>query len=298
MDYKTPDDLNEFLQEVVNNPFRNHTHTEAWKCEVLKQDGRYHTEQILEKGTADFNTGSDGGLTPDDKVIIYCYYYMQMHIVSSFHVFTSSDSLLKDYIRDPSKNIVFIDFGCGPLTSGVALAWYYGFLDDKQQDFHYIGIDNGEAMIRKAREISERQAWRSCTFNFLESYEDHVYILKMIASYLSSGKYQDYLIVLNYSYLFASSTLDVSNLAQLGEKILDTNKSHKICLFYQNPIPGFLNSKLNRKWDEFKSKSFFQEKLCPVVEQKAILSYRNTTGRVKEGEFTEIKLHFETLVSK
>jgi hypothetical protein len=56
---------------------------------------------------------------------------MQMHIVSSFHVFTSSDSLLKDYIRDPSKNIVFIDFGCGPLTSGVALAWYYGSLDEK-----------------------------------------------------------------------------------------------------------------------------------------------------------------------
>ncbi|WP_341735250.1 hypothetical protein [Microcoleus sp. CAWBG640] len=294
MDYETPDDLNKFLQKVVNNPFDNPRNTEAWKREVLKQDGHYHTKQILERGRADFNKGFNG-LTPHDKVIIYCYYYMQMHIVSSFHVFTSSDSLLKEYILNPSKNIVFIDFGCGPLTSGVALAWYYRSLDkDKQLDFHYIGIDNSEAMIRKATEISQRQAWRGCTFNFLESYEDHDYILKLIATYLSSGKYQDYLIVLNYSYLFASSTLDVSNLAQLVEKILDTNKSHKICLFYQNPIPGFLNS----KWDEFKSKSFFQKKLCPVVEQKAILSYRNTTGRVKEGEFTEIKLHFETLVSK
>lgn len=150
MVYETPDDLKEFLEEVVNNPFLNHTHTEAWEREVLKQDGLYHTRQILERGTADFNT-SFNGLTPDEKVIIYCYYYMQMHIVSSFHVFKKSDSLLKEYIRDPNKNIVFIDFGCGPMTSGVALAWYYGFLDDKkQQYFHYIGIDNGEAMIRKA----------------------------------------------------------------------------------------------------------------------------------------------------
>jgi len=284
MDYKTPDDLNEFLQEVVINPFRNHTHTEAWECEVLKQDAEYHRQKILQRGTADFNTDPDG-LSPDDKVIIYCYYYMEMHIVSSFHVFTSSDSLLKDYIVDPSKNIVFIDFGCGPLTSGVALAWYYGYLDDKKQDFHYIGIDNCEAMIRKATVISERQAWRGCTFNFLESYEDHDSILKSIDIYLSSRQYEEDLIVLNYSYLFASSTLDVEKLAELVKKILNTYKSHKICLFFQNPPPEFLN----RKWEKFKS---LIPELCPVGgDKEAKLSYRNTRDIPKN-----IQLYFERLV--
>jgi len=269
---------------VVNNPFDNHIDTEAWECEVLKQDAEYHRQKILERGTADFNTDPDG-LTPDDKVIIYCYYYMEMHIVSSFHVFTSSDSLLKDYIVDPSKNIVFIDLGCGPLTSGVALAWYYGYLDDKKQDFHYIGIDNCEAMIRKARVISERQAWRGCTFNFLESYEDHDSILKSIDIYLSSRQYEEDLIVLNYSYLFASSTLDVEKLAELVKKILNTYKSHKICLFFQNPPLEFLN----RKWEKFKS---LIPELCPVGgDKEAKLSYRNTTGKSKK-----IDLYFETLV--
>ena len=215
---------------------------------------------------------------------------MQMHIVSSLHVLKKSDSLLKEYIRDPNKNIVFIDFGCGPLTSGVALAGYYRSLDkDKPLDFHYIGIDNSEAMICKATEISQLPAWRGCTFKFWESYEDHVYILNLIASYLSSGKYQDYLIVLNYSYLFASSTLDVSNLAELVKKILDNNKSYKICLLYQDPV--FLKS----KWDKFKS-SF--PKLCTVVAQEEKLRYRNTTGKIREIEFTPIQLYFETIVRK
>jgi len=290
MYYETPPALNKFLQKVVNNPFDNHIHTEAWECEVLNQDSHYHTKQILERGRADFNTGFKG-LTPHDKVIIYCYYYMQMHIVSSFHVFTSSGSLLKDYILDPSKNIVFIDFGCGPLTSGVALAWYYRSLDNnKELDFHYIGIDNSEAMIRKAREISEPRALRGCTFNFLESYEDHDSILELSARDISSGKYQDYLIVLNYSYLFASSTLDISNLAELVKKILNTYKSHKICLLYQNPTPHSSNS----KWEQFKT--FFPQFCTVVVDKEEKLSYRNTTGRVRNSEFTDIKLYFETLV--
>jgi hypothetical protein len=285
MDYETPDDLNKFLEEVVNNRFHNPTNTEAWKREVLKQDGHYHTKQILERGRADFNTGFNG-LTPHDKVIIYCYYYMQMHIVSSFHVFNSPDSLLKDYVLDPSKNIVFIDFGCGPLTSGVALAWYYRFLDpNKQLDFHYIGIDNCEAMIRKAREISLRPGWIDCCFDFLKSYKSHDYILELIDIYLSSGQYKEYLIVLNYSYLFASNTLDEKKLAELVQEILNTYKSHKICLLYQNPNKKDLNS----KWEEFKS---LIPELCPVVvDKEAKLSYRNTKGIPKN-----INLYFERLV--
>ena len=106
----------------------------------------------------------------------------------------------------------------------------------------------------------------------------------MIDIYLSSGQYKEYLIVLNYSYLFASSTLDVSKLAQLVEKILNTYKSHKICLLYQNPPLEFLNS----KWEEFKS---LIPELCPVVDKEAKLSYRNTTGIRKK-----IDLYFERLV--
>jgi hypothetical protein len=140
-------------------------------------------------------------------------------------------------------------------------------------------------MIRKAREISLRPGWIDCTFDFLKSYKSQDYILELIDIYLSIGKYQDYLIVLNYSYLFASNTLDEEKLAELVQEILNTYKSHKICLFFQNPPPEFLN----RKWEKFKS---LIPELCPVGgDKEAKLSYRNTTGKSKK-----IDLYFETLV--
>lgn len=288
MDYQISDFIDKFFQEVINEPFVNRIKTKAWNREVCEQDAYYHTRQILERGTADFNTGFND-FTPYDKVIIYCYYYMQMHVVSSFHVFTSSDSLLKEYIVKHNKNIVFIDFGCGPLTSGVALAWYYRSLEIKYPHFYYIGIDRCESMIRKAREISRRPVCKNCTFDFLDSYENHNRILELLESYLSSRQYKEYLILLNYSYLFASSTLKVNDLVSLVKKILNKFTTHKICVLYQNPPEESLNS----KWDAFKS---LLPELRTVLNKKAVLSYNNTTGKVSSSETTSIKLYFETLI--
>ena len=290
MDYPIPDGLKGFFEEVVNKPFVEYPRTDAWILEVVEHDSYYHTREILERGTADFNTFFKE-LTPHEKVIIYCYYYMQMHVVSSFHVFKESHFLFSEYILNDNKNIIFIDFGCGPLTSGVALAWYYQSLGvTKLHDFHYIGIDRCESMIRKAREISVRPGWKNCTFDFLKSYKSHDYIIELLEMYVSSGRYEEYLIVLNSSYLFASSTLDVGNLVTLVKKILNSYKSHKVCLTYQNPPVDSLNN----NWDNFK-KSF--PELCPVVvDKQAKLSYRNITGRIRRSENTHIELYFETLV--
>ena len=60
-------------------------------------------------------------MPPEDLVLIYCYRYMQMHTVSGFHMFVRN---LVDYKSEILNNLVFVDFGCGPLTCGISLAWY------------------------------------------------------------------------------------------------------------------------------------------------------------------------------
>ena len=55
---------------------------------------------------------------------------MQMHLYSSYHIFT------KHLLSPLREKIVFIDVGCGPLTSGIAF-WAAA----KQRDITYIGFE-------------------------------------------------------------------------------------------------------------------------------------------------------------
>ena len=48
-----------------------------------------------------------------------------------------------------SKHIIFIDYGCGPLTSGIAF-WNA----TRQHKITYIGLDISQNMLDKASEIN------------------------------------------------------------------------------------------------------------------------------------------------
>ncbi len=120
--YRLSARIEAFFQEFVNKPFEEHEQSDAWVKEVVNRDWDYRTKTVIGQGRTDFTQGCNG-LTPKDKVLIYCYYYMQMHTVSGFHVFQRG---LKDHQLNFFGNVVFLDFGCGPLTSGVGLASFGG----------------------------------------------------------------------------------------------------------------------------------------------------------------------------
>jgi hypothetical protein len=84
--YKLPLCIERFFAEFVNRPFEEHERSEAWVREVVDRDSDYRTKTLTERGRTDFSTGCNG-LTSRDKILIYCYYYMQMHTVSGFHVY-------------------------------------------------------------------------------------------------------------------------------------------------------------------------------------------------------------------
>lgn len=84
--YKLHPRIDQFFREFVIRPFEEHERSGAWVKEVINRKQSYRTMAIIDRGRADFSLGWKG-LTPRDKVLIYCYYYMQMHVVSGFHVF-------------------------------------------------------------------------------------------------------------------------------------------------------------------------------------------------------------------
>lgn len=298
MEYSMPRNVWKFFEDLVNSPYNNHPKTPTWSREVLEQDGTHHRENILERGRANFSEGFNE-LTPDDKVLLYCYYYMQMHVVSGLHVFSKGDSLFREYLLCEGKNVVFIDFGCGPLTSGIAFAGYYRSIQDTSQQtkplinlkFHYLGIDNCESMLRKAEQFSQYRGLffvKGCKFDFMQSFQEHEDILEWIDDSVSNTQINETLIILNFSYFFASESLVVENLVQLIRKLLEKQGSCKIYLVFQNPT----YHESNKKWYQFKRQL---PELITLLDREDELTYYDTTSR--RGVVAKIKLKYEILTN-
>ncbi len=138
--YYTPSEsLADLFKALVVKPFENpDLLTQAWIDHVRNRDHEYHRETILERGRTNFDEPFEG-LTPKEKVLIYCLHYMPMHLYSSYHIFTR-------HLAPISDKVVFVDFGCGPLTSGIA--FWAAFAGDR--DITYLGIDSSRSIRHKA----------------------------------------------------------------------------------------------------------------------------------------------------
>lgn len=259
IDYKLSAPLLNFFEGVVRTPFDQHLRTEAWQREVLDSyDNRYFEpiKSIVGRGQARFDEPFNG-LTPDDRVLVYCYDNMQQHVVSQLYIFEKHKSFFNRYLFGSSKKILFVDFGCGPLSSGIALAEHYlesQAYNREKINFNYIGIDQSDSMLMKAERISlESSLFHSgSTFNFFNPYDRNISpfnttLFSCIDSYIDKTA----LVILNFSYFFASSSLDVSKLIYFVQNILDEYQFTQICLIFQNPQAQ--GGSVNDKWNLFKN---------------------------------------------
>ena len=232
-------DLQNFFQELVVQPFENHPSTQPWVDQVVNTNHTYHREKILKRGRANFSVPYNG-LSPEDKVLIYCFYYMPMHLFSSYHIFTSSLSL------PVSDKVVFIDFGCGPLTSGVAF-WAFG----RWSNIIYLGIDSSQAMLDKASKINEYgpNRWNPFfrEFELICDYDD---LTNLLDNHIKTGDNSQ--IIFNFCYFLASETLIIENLSDVLIPIVERYNRHKMCMVYQNPK----SSRLHENWEILKKDIF------------------------------------------
>ncbi len=224
--------LRGLFKDLVVQPFED---LSSWRNQVENTDFNYHREEILDRGRTNFDVPR-AGLSPQDKVSLYCVHYMPMHLFSSYHIFTQ-------YLASVSKRVVFIDFGCGPLTSGTAF-WAFA----RHHDITYLGIDSSQAMLEKAKEINRYgpNQRREPFFRNFQAIDDYHKLTSLLAYYIKKGDRTQ--IIFNFCYFLANKTIDIGDLSKCLTQIVEKYHQHKMCLVYQNPCP----TPFHRNWVNLK----------------------------------------------
>lgn len=201
----------------------------------------YIRNNIIEYGRANFDQATLEH-SPEEKVNLYCYYNMRKHYFSSLAIYKSFKDFFKITFANSNNRIVFIDFGCGPLTSG--LAFQQSFVSIPNFHFDYIGIDISTAMLNKAREFSESELFnRDTKFQFVKSLNE------ISKNYWESVFTFSNTVILNFSYLFGNlSKDDATRIALKINTLLDEYPLNKFVLVFQNSAM----EKRNRSYTIFK----------------------------------------------
>ena len=250
--YTPGESLKRLFEELIETPFK---HNLPVLAEDVKNNRIYYWEdiaRILRQGQSNFDeTSYDKPSSeyyfPKDKVAIYCVHHMPRHLFSSYHIFTNRLTPINE-----KDKVVFIDFGCGPLTSGIAFRAFAG-----QRDITYLGIDSSQTMLDKAAVINRYgpNTYKNPFFDKFELMRDYDPLTGLLDTYIEDGDKTE--ILFNFCYFFSSPTLDVDNLSDVLIQIMKRYNRHKMCFIYQNPdhrsLAGDRRLRLYGKWEELKT---------------------------------------------
>jgi hypothetical protein len=274
---RLPPTILAFFTRFVIEPFKSHPPTQGWEVEVRCKGDGHHREDILGKGRTDFDVPY-GHLPPQDKVLLYCFYYMQMHVASTYHVLRQAAG----HGLDLGKDAVVIDFGCGPLTLGVALAWFLKGEGGQEERspcpaLRFIGIERSREMVTRAEAFAAGSGLfaPASSFRFVGTFEEYGTLSEMIDSLAADRSVGPSTLVLNFSYIFSSDSLDVGRLIDMVQSLLRQYWHSAIWVVYQNPrgLPAM-------KWETFRTGIGGLEQIAAGDADPAYLNITNRPGDV------------------
>ena len=282
---------------------------------------KYIRNTILDQGRGDYDSPREG-LSCEELVSFYNYYYLGMHYSSSLQIFDEFYDQLFSRSLD-EKDLIFIDFGCGTLASSLAFARVCK-KHNYSRPINYLCIDRSLAMLRKAKEISktvfeadgdlnDTQLWYCSLqegerqiedkFNLILDVDSDQKIVELLKDreeeiiytniYKSSSQSQpglleiieqnigigdDYSIIFNFCYLFASESLNIEKIVELVKEVLEKHPDIPVYAFFQNPDLKILNI----KWEEFK------KEIDPLLKSRK-------SGLKKVQFFEHIEVKYEIL---
>lgn len=239
-----------------------------WWEVLLGASNDFIRNNVIEYGRSNFDVNFQTNLFAQefsvaDKVNLYCFYNMRKHYFSGYSIFDSYKELFEIELKQTSGRATFFDFGCGPLTSGLAINQVCKSISP---DFamNYIGIDISNAMLDKAREFSNSVVFNSnTTFEFANS-------IKQINDNLFDDWFRaSNTVVLNFSYLFANLDSDqIIDLVNDINSLVQRYPLNKYILIYQNPV--------HRHHNFSKFKGHLKNLNNSIVRKSESVSYKNS----------------------
>ena len=263
--YEPDQFLSKIFEDLIIQPIKTHPKT-IYPNLIYGYDHDYIRLNVIQYGRTKFDQGTLDHSSMD-KVNLYCFYNMRKHYFSSFAIFKGFADYFEASFLNSNYRITFIDFGCGPLTSG--LAFNQSFSSANIFYFNYIGIDISNAMLLKAKEFSESGLFsKDSKFQFVNNFNEISKDLLDSVFTLSNT------VILNFSYLFGNLTNDESeNIASRINFLIDSFPLNKYVLVFQNSS----SEKRNRSYNIFKMLvprlvSVTQPKSETVIYRNAIMS--------------------------
>lgn len=266
----TPDDeFKKAFDDLIINPLKTDERTTEYPRLILGQTNDFIRNNIIEYGRADFDkiyayqvNLFTQEFSVKDKVMLYCYYNMRKHYFSNKAVFETYNDFFDIELKQVSNRVAFFDFGCGPLTAGIAFNQFAKKLDENFS-MNYFGIDISNGMINMAKEFSQSSIFNSAsTFNF------HTNIAEIEHSIYDEIFRLSNVVILNFSYLFANLNLEQTiDLANHINNLADKYPLNKYIIIYQNPVNKFHN------FSKFKNTLSNIDKV--IVRKSETVSYRN-----------------------
>lgn len=166
-----------------------------------------------------FSTAFDSSvnISPDDQVLLYCFYIMRMHYCSAKGLYHSYNDWFSSMAKEVDGRIRMIDIGCGPGTCGIVFAEQ---MLSQHPYIHYTGIDVSVAMKSMAEKMLVDATGGRMRMSFKTSFKE------LDDSYWKSVSEVPNLVIINISYFF--SNVDCNFTEKLANRIIDVMKKNPL----------------------------------------------------------------------
>ena len=278
---------NEAFDELVKVPFHNlpdFVQFRQEKPEYTKEEyNKFYQNSREELGTGPYDT--------EAKVLRYCYFQQPLHSAAFKTLAEKRRRTFETNIYSKQGDVLMIDFGCGPMTSCLALAERFALHqlelnaeaeydnaitpEDIRLRIHYVGIDTETHMITKAKQFASRTDifGEGFTSDFVSNCS------QLDAKVLAKSVSASGTIIFNFSYILGQTGITEDVLKEWVAFINDIrygNSTASIYLAYLNVG----NSMCNQRYTSFKTKLNITSNV-PASQQ---YKYRTTNGFNRSGQ--------------